>query len=89
MTENRVAIVTGASRGIGNAIAAKLASEGYAIVAVGTSDLEKVSANLQKIKQSGTRFAYVQADVSTDPSCWDELDVIATFAARRRRSPIT
>jgi NAD(P)-dependent dehydrogenase (short-subunit alcohol dehydrogenase family) len=66
MTENRVAIVTGASRGIGNAIAAKLAGEGYAIVAVGTSALEKVSANLQKIQQSGTRFAYVQADVSTD-----------------------
>jgi NAD(P)-dependent dehydrogenase (short-subunit alcohol dehydrogenase family) len=66
MTENRVAIVTGASRGIGNAIAAKLAGEGYAIVAVGTSALEKVSANLQKIQQSGIRFAYVQADVSTD-----------------------
>ena len=66
MIENKLAIVTGASRGIGNAIAAKLASEGYAIVAVGTSALEKVSANLQKIQQSGTRFAYVQADVSTD-----------------------
>lgn len=66
MTENRVAIVTGSSRGIGNAIAAKLAGDGYAIVAVGTSELEKVSANLQKIQQAGTRFAYVQADVSTD-----------------------
>ena len=66
MTGNRVAIVTGASRGIGNAIAAKLAGEGYAIVAVGTSDLEKVSANLQKIQHSGTRFAYVQANVATD-----------------------
>ena len=66
MSENRVAIVTGASRGIGNAIAAKLAGEGYAIVAVGTSDQEKVSANLQKIRQAGSRFAYVQADVATD-----------------------
>ncbi len=66
MTENKVAIVTGASRGIGNAIAAKLAGEGYAIVAVGTSDREKVSANLHNIQKAGTRFAYVQADVSTD-----------------------
>ena len=66
MIENKVAIVTGASRGIGNAIAAKLAGEGYAIVAVGTSDIEKVAANLQSIRQFGVPFAYVQADVSTE-----------------------
>jgi len=65
MIENKVAIVTGASRGIGNAIAVKLAGEGYAIVAVGTSDAEKAAANLQQIRQSGNPFAYVQADVST------------------------
>ena len=65
MIENRVAIVTGASRGIGNAIAAKLASEGCAIVAAGTSDMEKVAVNLQRIRQFGAPFAYVQADVST------------------------
>jgi 3-oxoacyl-[acyl-carrier protein] reductase len=64
MIENRVAIVTGASRGIGNAIAAKLAGEGYAIVAVGTSGSEQVAANLLTIRQAGNPFAYVQADVS-------------------------
>jgi 3-oxoacyl-[acyl-carrier protein] reductase len=66
MIENRVAIVTGASRGIGNAIAAKLAGEGYAIVAVGTSDVEKVAANLQSIRQFDAPFAYVPADVSAE-----------------------
>ena len=65
MIANKVAVVTGASRGIGNAIAAKLASEGCAIVAAGTSDLKKISANLQAIRQFGNPFAYVQADVST------------------------
>ena len=65
MIENKVAIVTGASRGIGNAIAAKLASEGYTIVAAGTSDAVKITANLATISQFGTPFAYVQADVST------------------------
>ena len=59
MIENRVAIVTGASRGIGNAIAAKLASEGCAIVAVGTSTPEKASANLENIRRPGNPFAYV------------------------------
>jgi len=65
MIENRVAIVTGASRGIGNAIAVKLASEGCAIVAVGTSEEGKVAANLDAIRAFNTPFAYVQADVST------------------------
>ena len=65
MIENKVAIVTGASRGIGNAIAAKLASEGYAIVAVGTSDAAKISENLAAISRFGAPFAYVQADVSS------------------------
>lgn len=65
MIENKVAIVTGASRGIGNAIAAKLAGDGYAIVAAGTSDPTAISANLQAIARHGTPFAYVQADVST------------------------
>ena len=66
MIENRVAVVTGASRGIGNAIAAKLAGEGYAIVAVGTSEMESVAANLQSIREFGAPFAYVQADVSSE-----------------------
>jgi len=65
MIENKVAIVTGASRGIGNAIAAKLASEGYAIVAAGTSNAANISANLATISQFRAPFAYVQADVST------------------------
>ena len=64
MIDQRVAIVTGASRGIGNAVAAKLASEGYAIVAAGTSDPASIAANLQAIQQFDTPFAYVRADVS-------------------------
>jgi len=65
MIEGKVAIVTGASRGIGNAIATKLAADGYAIVAVGTSELTDVSQNFQAIKESGRPWIYVQSDVST------------------------
>jgi NAD(P)-dependent dehydrogenase (short-subunit alcohol dehydrogenase family) len=65
MIENKVAIVTGASRGIGNAIAVKLASEGYAVVAVGTSEPASVAANMQKVEQHGHPVLYVQADVSS------------------------
>ncbi len=65
MIENRVAIVTGASRGIGNAIATMLSGEGYAIVAVGTSEPGSVSDNFEAIRQNGKPWVYVQTDVST------------------------
>lgn len=65
MKENKVAIVTGASRGIGNAIATRLAAEGYAIVAVGTSALESIKQNFAGVEQAGQPWIYVQADVST------------------------
>ena len=66
MIKHKVAIVTGASRGIGNAIAVRLASEGYAIVAVGTSAEQSISANLDAIRQHGSLFIYVRADVSSE-----------------------
>ena len=66
MTESKSAIVTGASRGIGNAIAGKLASEGYAIIAAGTSEESKVSDNLDAVRRFGSPVVYVQADVSTN-----------------------
>jgi NAD(P)-dependent dehydrogenase (short-subunit alcohol dehydrogenase family) len=65
MAESKSAIVTGASRGIGNAIAARLASEGYAIIAAGTSDENKISANLDVVRRFGAPLVYVQADIST------------------------
>lgn len=65
MTENKVAIVTGASRGIGNAIATRLAAEGYAIVAVGTSALDSIKQNFAGVEQAGQPWTYVQVDVST------------------------
>lgn len=65
MIEHKVAIVTGASRGIGNAIATRLSDEGYAIVAVGTSELTSISSNFEAIRQNSLPWIYVQADVST------------------------
>ncbi|MBL4591706.1 MAG: SDR family NAD(P)-dependent oxidoreductase, partial [Phycisphaerales bacterium] len=49
MTEQRVAIVTGASRGIGRAIATRLASDGRHVVCVSRSQgpLDELASEIQ------------------------------------------
>ena len=63
--DGKVAIVTGAGRGIGRAIALRLAQEGAAVVICGrtTSDLEAVE---QRIEQSGGRALGRVVDVSDE-----------------------
>ena len=62
--ENRVAIVTGASRGIGKATAILLAKEGAKIVVNYREKRESGKAVLNEIEESGGSGVLVQADVS-------------------------
>jgi len=59
------AFITGGSRGIGNAIAAQLASEGYAVAVLGTSDESIIMENLNKIKKHGNPFMYLKGDITS------------------------
>jgi 3-oxoacyl-[acyl-carrier protein] reductase len=63
MTERRVAIVTGGARGIGAAIAARLAVQGRAVAVI---DLEEAStsATVDAIRSSGGEAIGIGADVS-------------------------
>ncbi|CAH1208721.1 SDR family oxidoreductase [Paenibacillus sp. JJ-223] len=60
----KVAIVTGSSRGIGRAIAEKLADQGADIVINYTSNVVHAEAAAQAIRQKGVRAAVVQANLA-------------------------
>jgi 3-oxoacyl-[acyl-carrier protein] reductase len=70
----RVAVVTGASRGIGKAVALKLAADGADLVVTATS-LEAAKATADEIIAAGGKALAVKADVSVT------AEVEALFAA--------
>ena len=62
--ENKVAIVTGGSRGIGAAVAIELASRGAAVVVNYNSSPDAANDVVKKIEEAGGKAAAFQADVS-------------------------
>ena len=64
---SRTALVTGAARGIGRAIALRLAKDGFNVA---VNDIEKMSAELQDtqkaIEQTGRKSIAITADVSNE-----------------------
>lgn len=60
--ENKVAVVTGASRGIGQSILLAFAREGAHVVGVGISDYSETA---EKARALGAEFTQVKADFAT------------------------
>lgn len=64
--ENRVAIITGSSRGIGKAIALKFASEGANIVINYANNYTEAQNTLAEVIKHGVKAITVGADISKE-----------------------
>lgn len=63
--DKKVALITGASRGIGFAIARRLGLDGFRLALVATSDKERNRDNLDILTADKSEWIYIQADISS------------------------
>ncbi|GAA4831616.1 SDR family oxidoreductase [Paenibacillus vulneris] len=95
----KVAIVTGASRGIGRQVAIQLARSGAKVVVNYTSNQEKANEVVKTIEQSGGEAAAIRADVSKVKEVeslfletierFGRLDILVNNAGIMERMPIS
>lgn len=64
--EGKVAIVTGAGKGLGQAVAARLAQEGVKVVAVTRKDVEGLNNTKRMVEEQGGEILILQVDVSKE-----------------------
>lgn len=70
MNDNKVALITGGSRGIGEKIAERFAQAGYNLIINYVSNIENVEELEAKIKgNANIEILFVQADVTSFESC--------------------
>ena len=96
--ENKVAIVTGGSRGIGAAIAERLANDGFAVVVNYSGNAAEAEALVSKIEADGGKAIAARADVSDAGSvarmfdaaeaAFGGVDVIVNNAGIMKLAPI-
>ena len=82
MLKGKVAVVTGASRGIGRAVAIKLASEGALVVINYNGSKERAEEVKKEIEENGGKAEIRQCNVSDFHACEEMFkEVISTFGS--------
>ncbi len=71
---SRTVLVTGASKGIGAAIAQRLAADGLTVVAHYGRDAEGASATADSIRRSGGKFRLLSFDIADREACRQVLE---------------
>lgn len=100
MTEHnsRIAVVTGASRGIGAAVAARLAQDGFAVAVNYANRAADADALVATLRSAGARAMAIKADVSKAEDVrrmfdavekeWGKIDVLINNAGVMQTMPI-
>jgi short-subunit dehydrogenase len=81
MSQNRTAIITGASSGIGQAAAIRLASEGYLVV-LAARRLDRLQAAADRIREAGGEALVIQTDISDPDQIQNLVDQTIEKAGR-------
>ena len=80
--DKRVAIVTGAARGIGNGIAFQLAKEDYDIAILDVFGEADVVDNVKRVRDAGADVFYYQGDLSKSDNRLSFVDAVMSHFGR-------
>ncbi|SJN15104.1 short-chain dehydrogenase [Halomonas citrativorans] len=98
MAEQKIALVTGGSRGIGAAISKQLARDGFTVIVNYAGNAETADNVVQEIESAGGKAQAIQADIAdahavhqlfdTLETQWGRIDVLVNNAGIMKLAPL-